>query len=194
MFTYQKDRGSTLALGALLIALAACQGHDVSGPHTPGVLVIPHQAELLANAPTRSVADVSRGPLAVFYCDGFDAIGTFYGTISTIVFYDGSGHPVRLINQYNTNSVIVNSVTGKKIVGTSSGPDIVTLEPGADVVVSSGLITNFTDESGRHLIFATGRVVQRFDADGTVETVFTAGPIDDYLGTRRAQVCAALAG
>jgi hypothetical protein len=133
--------------------------------------------------------------LVIFHCNGFDAIGTFSGTITTTVFYDANGQPTRLINQYNTSSVIVNSVTGRQIFGSGHGPDLIALSPdGSQVIESSGILTNFRDEQGRHLVFATGRVVQTVSSDGNVDTIFTAGPVDDYLGSPKANVCGALAG
>lgn len=195
MFSYGiPSRSIAATYGLLSVVLGGCQASDISDPATYDSALAPTAVSFAVNTPTRTVTDVSRGPLTLFNCDGFDAIATFYGTVTTTVFYNASGEPVRLINQYNTNSELANSVTGKKIFGSSSGPDIINLEPnGAATIASMGLIMNFRDEHGRHLVFATGRVVLRFGTDGSVETTFTAGPIDAFLGSQKAELCGALA-
>jgi hypothetical protein len=188
-------RAGPITICVVALVLAGCKGPDaVAPPFSAAALNHPSHVSL-SRSVERTVVDVSRGPLVVFHCNGFDAVGTFYGTITVTVFYDANGQPIRLINEYNTSSVIVNSVSGRRIFGSGHGPDLITLSPdGSQVVESSGILTNFRDEDGHHLIFAAGRVVQTVSSDGDVDTIFTAGPVDDYLGSRRTEVCNALAG
>lgn len=175
-------------------SLFGCRGSDVSSPSTARELMAPTVAVQRANTPERTVTDISRGPFTLFHCDGFDAIATFYGTVATTVFYDANGNAVRLINQYNTNSVITNSVTGTQIFGSGHGPDVVTILPdGGEQIAGSGVFINFRAADGTHLVFSTGRLIQIVKPDGSVETTFTAGPLDDYLGPRRTAICNALA-
>jgi hypothetical protein len=176
----------------------ACATSDAVAPVERTALTAPTLGAqaISAGKPDKFVTDVSRGPLVLFHCAGFDAIATFFGTITTTVFYDEGGTPTSLTNQYHTGSAIYNSVSGKGVFGSSRGPDHITFEPdGSELVASSGLIIDFRSEDGRHLLFSAGRVIQRFNADGTVDTLFTAGQTDDYVdGNRREQICGVLAG
>ena len=191
---------SSVPVLALLSAglLGACRAPDAVGPTSADPsLIAPANAAFAEHMgkPDRVVNDFSRGPIPIFHCGGFDAIATFSGTIASTIFYDANGTPVSVTNQYNTSSVIYNSVTGRTIFGMSHGPDHVEIAPdGAELVASSGLLIDFVDENGQHLAFSAGLIVQRFNADGTVDTLFTAGQPDAYLANRRSQICGLLAG
>jgi hypothetical protein len=153
-----------------------------------------HLAALLAAAAILAPAAAAAPPTVVshepvdrtvtFNACGFPVVSHSEGVFTTWQYFDEAGNLVRerLSVQQSYTITLTNPANGKSVSTVLGGPVILDYEPDGSVTQTIVGHERIYIVPGQGPIFTqVGRQVVRFDADGSVETLFEAGVWDDAL-------------